>query len=140
MGKATLNPLKAKIRAKEFIRQGFNATKAIQVLEPDKSYGVAKDKGQNMLSNPVFIKSVIEELEDKGITNSFLDKELKGIITQKKHLPSKLGAIIEANKMKRRLPKETSDTFNQFNFNVNDPEAVKARLKEIDNELANLPG
>ena len=139
MGKATLNPLKAKIRAKEFIKQGFNATKAIQVLEPEKSYAVAKDKGQNMLSNPVFVASVIEELEERGITNELLDKRLREIIVQTKHLPTSLGAIIEANKMKRRVPKETSDTYQQFNFNVKDPEAIDKRIKEIDAELAKLP-
>ena len=141
MGKATLNPLKAKIRAKEFIKQGFNATKAIQVLEPKHSYNVAKNKAERMLSNAVFVKSVIEELEEQGISNELLDKRLKYILSQNKHLPSALGAILIANKLKQRLPKETpsGDTFNQYNVYLNDPVAMNTRLKEIQNELAKLP-
>lgn len=141
MGKATLNPLKAKIRAKEFIKQGFNATKTIQKLQPQHSKEVAEVTGSRMLRNVQFVKSVIEELEEQGISNELLDKRLKYILSQNKHLPSALGAILIANKLKQRLPKESTagDTFNQYNVYLNDPEAMNTRLKEIQDELAKLP-
>ena len=46
--------VKAQARAKEYIKQEFNATKTIKALEPSKSNNVAKQTAHRMLANDNF--------------------------------------------------------------------------------------
>ena len=124
-----MNELQTKIAAKEFIKQKFRARATIKALEPELGQNYAGVKGHRMINSDKFIQSVEEELEAHGITSEELDKELKSIYKQNKQLAPKLGAIAEANKLKRRYPKEETK---HLHLHGNPDELISNLLKRYE--------
>ncbi len=131
-----MNRLKTKLVAKAFIENEYSATKALKAIEPNLSPEYAPVKASRMLKNDKFIEAVHEELDSRGLTNEKIDGELYYILNQKKHLPSKLGAIIEVNKLKRRYPKEESGD-KHLHIHL-PPDQRKKRIEDIQGELQRI--
>ena len=130
-----LSKVKAKILAKEYINTGFNATKTIENLEPNKTKEVARNKGSRMLSSATFNKSLEEVLEEQGINDELVEIEHKKIIVQDKHLPSKNTAIDMYHKIKGNYAPEKKAI---LNINIQDPQAIKKRIADIEEEIKRL--
>lgn len=129
--------VKAKARAKEYIRQEYNATKTIESLEPSKSHNVAKQTGHRMLANVAFKNALQEEMEKQGINDEFITKTLKRNINQLKNIPASNQAIDIHNKIQGVYAPERKETIN-LNINIKDPNAVNSRINDIKQELQEL--
>ena len=79
----------------------------IEVYEPDKTstnwYKKACSSASEILSNPKVYTRINELLEEWGLNDQFVDKQLLFLIQQHQDLWSKMRAIWEYNKMKSRI-------------------------------------
>jgi hypothetical protein len=79
----------------------------IEVYEPDQHkpnwYKSAQASASRLLSNVIICKRINELLEDEGLNDAFVDKQLLFIITQHDDKSSKVAAIREYNKLKQRI-------------------------------------
>lgn len=93
---------------KEFFGNGVQTY--IEVYEPDKTkpnwYKTACANASEILSNPRVFNRINEILEDKGLNDSFVDKQLLFIINQHADFGSKVAAIKEYNKLKKRITEQ----------------------------------
>lgn len=138
----TNNPIyKEKVRrfAREFVNNGFNATEATRVTYPN----VVKEEvlntiGYENIRKHQFITAIDEELNRAGLTNEFLDNELHYIAKQKKHLPSKLASIVEANKLKKRYATSDDGTSKHLHLHLTNPNNMSEQLSKLQDELKQL--
>lgn len=90
---------------REFFGNGVQTY--IEVYEPNQSkpnwYRSACASASEILSNPKVCNRINELLEDSGLNDSFVDKQLLFIINQHADLGSKIAAIREYNKLKQRI-------------------------------------
>lgn len=90
---------------KEFFGNGVETY--IEVYEPDKSkpnwYKTACAAASRMLSNVKVFSRINEILEDRGLNDVFVDKQLLFIINQHADFGSKVAAIKEYNKLRQRI-------------------------------------
>lgn len=68
-----------------------------------KSYMVAAAAASRLLKNVKVLDRINSLLEEGGLNDVFIDKQLKFLITQHADLFNKLGAIKEYNKLKQRI-------------------------------------
>ena len=129
--------VKAQARAKEYIKQEYNATKTIKALEPSKSHNVAKQTAHRMLSNVDFKTALQEEMNEQGIDDRFISRILKRNINQPKNISASNQAIDIHNKVLGNYAPEKKETIN-LNINIKDPNAVSKRIEDINNELNQL--
>ena len=127
-----LSKTKAKILAKEYINNDFNATETIKKIEPNIKNKTAGVKASRMLESVVFQKSLAEVMEEQGINNEIILREHKKVLVQDKHLPSKNTAIDMFYKLQGSYAPEKKLT---LNINTNDPEAINKRIADIKEEL-----
>ena len=93
-----------------YVSTGFfaNGVKAyakaydIDLLE-GSSYNTAKAAASRLLTNADILARINTILEELGLNDSFVDKQLLFLIQQHADLSIKLGAIREYNKLKRRI-------------------------------------
>ena len=123
--------------AKTFIETNFNATKTIQKVEPKIEYNYAKNKASRMLASANFQNAVAEQLDKAGMTDEYLDSHLKSIISQKEKLSPKLNAIIHANTLKRRLPKDTAE-HKHLHLKLDTSKQVYEEIERINAKLSAL--
>lgn len=97
---------------KEFFGNGVQTY--IEVYEPDQKkpnwYKSACASASQILSNIKVINRISELLEEGGLNDAFIDKQLKFLITQHADFTNKLGAIREYNKLKQRITEKTENT------------------------------
>ena len=129
--------VKAQARAKEYIKQEFNATKTIEALEPSKSKAVASQTAHRMLSNVEFKTALQEEMSIQGIDDKFISRILKRNINQPKNISASNQAIDIHNKVLGNYAPEKKETVN-LNINIQDPQAVTNRIHDIQQELGQL--
>lgn len=90
---------------REFFGNGVQTY--IEVYEPDKTkpnwYKTACSSASEILSNPKVYNRINELLEENGLNDVFVDKQLLFLISQQSDFTSKLGAMKEYNKLKQRI-------------------------------------
>lgn len=95
--------------SKEFFGSGVEAyAEAYNIdLGNQKEYNSAKVNASKLLTNANILSRINEELEDAGLNDNFVDKQLLFAITQNADLSSKVKAIGEYNKLKQRILTKT---------------------------------
>lgn len=90
---------------KEFFGNGVETY--LEVYDIDKSkkgwYQSACAAASRLLSNVKVLNRINELLEEGGLNDAFVDKQLKFLITQNADYTNKLGALKEYNKLKQRI-------------------------------------
>jgi hypothetical protein len=90
---------------REFFGNGVQSY--IEAYEPDQSkpnwYNVARASASQLLANINVCNRINELLEDGGLNDSFVDKQLYFVIAQHEDKSSKVAAIREYNKLKTRI-------------------------------------
>ena len=99
---------KAKIFVNTVVKEGGTLTEAGRRIWPKQRPEIAVVSMKQDLQKTNVQIAIREQLEKVGLTDEVLDVELCKIVRQNKVLPTKLNAIVEANKMKNRYPKDTS--------------------------------
>jgi hypothetical protein len=96
----------------EFFGNGVQSY--VEAYNPDQSkpnwYKTALASASRLLTNVKVIDRINELLEEKGLNDSFVDKQLKFIITQHADFGSKMSAIREYNKLKSRIIDKSETT------------------------------
>lgn len=97
--------------SEEFFGSGVDAyAKAYGLnLENQKDYNTAKSNAWKLLTNTYILSCINQELEDAGLNDNFVDKQLLFAITQNADLSSKVKAISEYNKLKQRITIKTDN-------------------------------
>lgn len=97
---------------KEFFGNGVQSY--VEVYEPDQSkpnwYKTACSRASELLSNPKVCDRINQLLEEGGLNDQFVDKQLTFLVTQHADFKSKLGAIKEYNQLKARITKNVHTT------------------------------
>lgn len=93
---------------KEFFGNGVQAY--IEVYEPNQSkpnwYKTACAGASQLLTNIKVCERINQLLEEGGLNDQFVDKQLAFLVTQHSDFKSKLGAIKEYNALKARVTKK----------------------------------
>jgi hypothetical protein len=97
---------------KEFFGNGVECYKEVYEIDQSKPnwYKTACSAASRLLSNVKVIERIAELLEEQGLNDVFVDKQLKFLLTQYADFGSKLGAIKEYNKLKQRITEKTDIT------------------------------
>ena len=74
-----------------------------------KDYNTAKSNAWDLLTNTYILERINKELEDSGLNDNFVDKQLLFAITQNADISSKVKAISEYNKLKQRIITKTEN-------------------------------
>lgn len=124
--------------ARRYIQNNMNGAKTVRELYNPKSEKVAGVIAAEVLAKPRVILAVREQLEEHGLTDEVLDRELGYIVKQKRQLSPKLGAIVEANKLKGR---SNIDNLTQhLHLHGITTDNIDSKLIDIQAELAELTG
>lgn len=67
------------------------------------NYEIAKSAASRLLTNVNVLAHINELLEEGGLNDAFVDKQLHFVITQNAEFSSKVAAIREYNKLKQRI-------------------------------------
>ncbi len=93
---------------KEFFANGVQTY--IEVYKPDQDkknwYKTACASAAQLLANIKVCERINQLLEEGGLNDQFVDKQLKFLVTQHADYKSKLGAIKEYNALKARVTKK----------------------------------
>jgi hypothetical protein len=97
---------------KEFFGNGVESYMEVYDIDTSKPnwYKSACAAASRLLSNVKVSKRINELLEEQGLNDSFVDKQLKFLLTQHADFKSKLGAIKEYNKLKQRITEKIDHT------------------------------
>lgn len=68
-----------------------------------KDYNNAKVRASELLTNSNILAYINEQLDEAGLNDSFVDKQLLFTITQNADMSSKVKAIGEYNKLRQRI-------------------------------------
>jgi hypothetical protein len=86
----------------------------LEVYDIDRSkpnwYKTAQVCASKLLLNTMVLDRINKLLEEGGLNEAFVDKQLKLLITQNADFTNKLGAIKEFNKLKQRITDKTDLT------------------------------
>jgi hypothetical protein len=89
----------------EFFGNGVQAY--IEAYKPDQSkpnwYKTSLAAASRLLANVKICERINQLLEEGGLNDQFVDKQLTFLVTQHADFKSKLGAIKEYNKLKKRV-------------------------------------
>lgn len=88
-----------------------------------------RDRAYKLLMRSDILERINEILEDQGLNDAFVDKQLKHLIIQSADPRVKLGAIAEYNKLMARIVKQES---HMHGFNTEDmtEEEIKAIIQK----------
>lgn len=97
---------------REFFGNGVESY--LEVYDIDRSkpnyYKTACAAASRLLSNDKVLNRINGLLEESGLNNAFVDKQLKFLITQHADFNIKLGAIKEFNKLRARITEKQDIT------------------------------
>lgn len=97
---------------REFFGNGVQTY--VEVYDIDQSkrgwYKVACAAASRLLSNVKISARINEILEEGGLNDRFVDKQLTFLITQHADFTNKLGALREYNKLKQRITEKVDHT------------------------------
>lgn len=121
--------------SQEFFGNGVETYLEVYDIDTSKPnyYKSACSAASRLLSNVNVCQRINELLNEQGLCNEFIDKQLLFLVTQHADFTNKLGAIREYNKLKKRveneitlvLPKPILDVIQQNNSNPKDTESEK---------------
>ena len=125
---------------KEFFGNGVQAY--IEAYEPDQSsknwYKVACSRASQLLSNVKVCERINQLLEEGGLNDQFVDKQLTFLVTQHSDFKTKLGAIKEYNSLKARVTKKFDVTTDGESLNQPaDKNTVDAFIEALKNDTDN---
>jgi hypothetical protein len=89
----------------EFFGNGVQTYLEVYDIDTTKPnwYKTALAASSRLLANVKVLDRINEILEEQGLNDSFVDKQLKFLLTQHADFTNKLGAIKEYNKLKQRI-------------------------------------
>lgn len=97
---------------REFFGNGVQTY--IEVYEPDQKkpnwYKSAQASSSRLLSNVMIFERINELLEQEGLNDAFVDKQLLFLISQQADFTNKAAAIREYNKLKQRITERIDHT------------------------------
>lgn len=97
---------------REFFGNGVESY--LEVYDVDRTkpnwYKTACSLASRLLSNAKVIDRINQLLEETGLNDTFVDKQLRFLITQHSDFANKLGAIKEYNKLKQRITEKIDHT------------------------------
>jgi hypothetical protein len=79
---------------------------AYEINLTDKTYNSCKVNASQLLKSQKIIDRINELLEEGGLNDQFIDKQMLFLISQKEDLKAALGGIQEYNKIKQRITKK----------------------------------
>jgi phage terminase small subunit len=68
-----------------------------------KDYNQARSSASDLLTNPNILTHINEQLDEAGLNDNFVDKQLLFALTQNADMSSKVKAIGEYNKLRQRI-------------------------------------
>ena len=91
--------------SKDFFANGtesYAEAYGIDLTQPN-TYNTCKVNASKMLTNTNILEYINELIDLAGLNDSFVDKQLTFVITQNADMGSKVAAIREYNKLKKRI-------------------------------------
>lgn len=117
MKKDKLNPKQEKFcqvyaTDREFFGNGVESYMEAYGVDKSKKnwYKVAQSSASRLLSNAIICERINELLENTGLNDEFVDKQLRFLLTQHADFNAKAQAIREYNKLKQRITEKTDVT------------------------------
>jgi phage terminase small subunit len=91
--------------SKDFYANGVESYAAAYGLDLSnpKNYNTAKVNASKLLTNTNISSYITQMLDDAGLNNNFVDKQLLFVISQHADLNAKMKAIEQYNKLKQRI-------------------------------------
>jgi phage terminase small subunit len=91
--------------SEEFFANGVKAyAKAYNIdIEDPKKYASARVRASELLTNTNISSYITQMLDDAGLNDNFVDKQLLFVISQHADLNAKMKAIEQYNKLKQRI-------------------------------------
>lgn len=95
--------------SKEFFGNGVQSYCEAHNIDPTdwKKYNSAKTSAFDYLTNPNILSYINDLLDDAGLNDSFVDKQLLFTMTQNADLNAKMKAVAEYNKLKSRITEKS---------------------------------
>lgn len=78
--------------------------------EEEITYDTAKSNAHRLLTNAYILEYINSMLDEAGLNDAFVDKQLLFLINQNAEFPSKIAAIKEYNKLKQRITDKVDHT------------------------------
>ena len=105
--------------SEEFFGNGVQSYLEVYDIDRGKPgwYQTACAAASRLLSNVKVCEHINNLLEQAGLSDNFVDKQVLFLITQHTDFSTKLGAIREYNKMKGRITEKT-ETKSEVSFNI----------------------
>lgn len=133
---------------KEFFGNGGESYAEAYGLDRKKTgwYKVAQASASRLLSKVKICDRINQILTETGFNDNFVDKQLSFLLTQHADFTSKLGAIREYNKLKKRIEEKNNSVIQIINLPDEKYEQIvrreaellkTSRTKEIDELLRN---
>lgn len=97
---------------REFFANGVQSYVEAYAIDLSKkgAYGAAKSGAYELLTKPHILRRIDQLLDDQGLNDSFVDKELLFLINQKADFAAKVAAIKEYNALKQRITKKIEES------------------------------
>lgn len=122
---------------REFFGNGVESY--IEAYAPDRKdknwYQTAAAAASRLLKNVKVMDRINEILEESGLNDAFVDKQLMFIIKQHADFKSKIAAIREYNKLKARI-KDKIETEVTHKFEDMTDEQLDAAIKARENRIS----
>lgn len=95
--------------SEEFFGNGVKAYCQAYGLDENniQKYNIAKKGASELLTKSNILSCINEQLDEAGLNDSFVDKQLLFAISQNADLSSKVKAISEYNKLRQRIQEKT---------------------------------
>ena len=130
-----LSKARAQAFAGEFIAAGFNASKAIERLDPHiTSRQYKANKGSRTLRHPEVQKALGEMLRERSFTDSEIDRILFRNANQSKNIAASNTAVDIALKVRGDYAPERTLTMG-ITANIRDETEADAVLKELQQQI-----
>lgn len=91
--------------SKDFFGNGVQSYLEVYSGEAEEeiTYDTAKSNAHRLLTNAYILEYINSMLDEAGLNDAFVDKQLLFLINQNAEFPSKIAAIKEYNKLKQRI-------------------------------------
>lgn len=120
---------------REFFGNGTQAY--IEAYDPPRKsknwYVAARNSASDLLTKPYILDRINELLEEGGLNDVHVDKQLAFLITQNADMKTKISAIKEYNKLKSRILEKSEVT---HKFEEMTDEQLEAAIKARENRVS----
>ncbi|MEX0686799.1 MAG: terminase small subunit [Balneolales bacterium] len=107
--------------SEEFFGNGVQSYIQAYDIEIDKpgAYNTARANASRLLTNANIKQRINDLIEEAGLNDAFVDKQLLFLLTQHTDFKSKLGAIKEYNRVKGRTSEAYKEPFSNHYTQIN---------------------